>query len=191
VLEPPTVVVPPVNESPAVSLYSGADVVRIAKGQTGKIHVMVSGVNGAKGSAEIGWSSSKGSVARVSGGKILKAQAGKALTVKVKATKVGATTIQLTGPGGVKTAVRVQVVPKPVKARKVSLNLVSEKVGPSALRVVTTPRNATWQPVTWSSANPQVATVDAAGRITVHAPGKAKITAKYGAKKATITLSTT
>ncbi|MDR1295277.1 MAG: Ig-like domain-containing protein [Bifidobacteriaceae bacterium] len=113
------------------------------------------------------------------------------MTVKIKATKVGASTIQLTGPNGVTAAVKVQVVPKPVKATSVSLKLVTDKTGRSVLRVVTTPRNATWRPVTWSSADPRIATVDAAGRIAVHAPGKAKITAKYGATKTTITLSTT
>jgi uncharacterized protein YjdB len=140
------------------------------------------------GKVTVGVSSSKKSVAQVKGGKQVSARVGKALTVSIKARKTGVTTIRLTGPGGAKLAFKVRVVAKPVKATKVAVKLGKDKAGAKVLRVVTTPRSATWQPLTWSTSNRTVMTVDAAGRITVRAPGQAKITAKYGAKKTRITI---
>jgi hypothetical protein len=114
---------------------------------------------------------------------------GKALTVNVKARKTGTATIRLTGPGGARLAFKVKVVAKPVKATKVVVKLGKDKAGAQVVRVVTTPRSATWQPLRWSTSNRKAMTVDAAGRITVRAPGQARITAKYGGKKARITIS--
>lgn len=80
----------------------------------------------------------------------------------------------------------ITVVKKPVSG--VSLNRTSETIimGTTlALSAAVSPADATYRQVTWSSSNPGVATVDAAGVVTGRGDGTAAITATADGQSAT------
>ncbi|MBO4625420.1 MAG: Ig-like domain-containing protein [Bacteroidales bacterium] len=120
------------------------------------------------------WTSSDASVATVSGG-------------KVTAVKEGSATI--TAKAGDKTATcAVTVMKQVIAVTGITLNKTSlelNKGQSETLSAMVTPDNATDKTVNWTSSQPEVATVDANGKITAVSAGSAVIKAKAGEKEAT------
>ena len=70
---------------------------------------------------------------------------------------------------------------KAVKAEEAKITLLlgaSEKAAQGKIRALITPENATTKKCIYTSSNESVVTVDAAGNLQAHAPGKARITVK-------------
>ena len=113
----------------------------------------------------------------------------------VTAIKEGTTTITVTTEDGGKTATCTVVVipyqvPDPVRVTGVSLNKNTLKLKEGAtetLIATVTPANADDKSVTWSSDHPEVATVNANGKVTAVKAGTCTITVKTndGGKTAT------
>lgn len=121
------------------------------------------------------WSSSDKAVATVRKG-VVKAQ--------------GKGTAIITAKSGSKKArVKVKVVPKTVKTTKITLSpskTIRLKVGgKKTVKATVEPEDST-QPVKWSSSNEKVAKVNSKGVVTAKGKGTAKITAKSGAKSASV-----
>ena len=111
-------------------------------------------------------------------------------TGQVTAYKPGKATI--TAKAGDKTATCTVTV-NPVKVTSVSLNKteLELKVGASeTLTATVAPENATDKTVTWTSQHPEVATVDANGKVTAVAKGSTTITAKAGDVTAVCSVTT-
>lgn len=132
------------------------------------------------------WSSSNNEIATVNNG-------------VVTAVKEGTATITVTTAEGGKTAtckVTVNVTvnaPQTVPVTGVTLDeteLTLEKDGSQTLTATVAPTNATNKDVTWSSSNPEVATVEG-GKVTAVSEGTATITAKAGEQTATCTVTVT
>ena len=103
-------------------------------------------------------------------------------TGKVTAVKAGDATITATADG--KTAKCQVTTVEPVAVTGVSLSpeAVQLAVGTTTtLKATVAPDNATNQKVTWSSSNPEVATVEGNGLITAKAIGQAEIEVKTAA----------
>lgn len=98
---------------------------------------------------------------------------------KVKAVKVGSTTITATANGNptIKESIEVTVtiVPKSLKLSKASMNIAKNQ----SVKVTATlaPSNVTNPTVVWKSSNTKVAKVDSKGNIKGNANGSATITA--------------
>ena len=99
---------------------------------------------------------------------------------KVVGQKPGTTTITVTTVDGNKTATcEVTVKETPVAVTGVGLNTNDLKLSAgegNQLVVTITPQHATNPKVTWKSSAPEVATVDANGKVIAQAPGTATIT---------------
>ena len=99
---------------------------------------------------------------------------------KVVAQKPGNATITVTTKDGNKTATcEVTVKETPVAVTGVGLNTNDLKLSAgegNQLVVTITPQHATNPKVTWKSSAPEVATVDANGKVIAQAPGTAMIT---------------
>ena len=126
------------------------------------------------------WSSSNSEVATVDNGVVTAVSAGEAI-------------ITVTTEDGAKTATcKVTVnAPQTVPVTGVTLDkaeLTLEKGSTGTLKATVEPQNATNNTVTWSSSNPEVATVDN-GVVTAVSAGTAIITAKAGDKTATCTVT--
>ena len=84
----------------------------------------------------------------------------------------------------------VTVIPTPAESVTLSQTTASLKVGQTVTLTATVmPEDATDKAVTWTSSNEAVATVDANGKVTAKALGKAVITAKSGDVSATCTVT--
>ncbi|WP_419002911.1 Ig-like domain-containing protein, partial [Anaerotignum lactatifermentans] len=126
------------------------------------------------------WSSSNSEVATVDNGVVTAVSAGEAI-------------ITVTTEDGAKTATcKVTVnAPQTVPVTGVTLDkaeLTLEKGSTGTLKATVEPQNATNNTVTWSSSNPEFATVDN-GVVTAVSAGEAIITAKAGDKTATCTVT--
>ncbi len=129
-------------------------------------------------SAGISWKSNNPAVAAVQG-------SGAACTVTAEAPGAATITASITTDGGAThqatCAITVTEPAVPVSRVEIStaamLNTV-EKNDTLQLEAVVYPTDATNQAVSWSSSNPDVASVDADGTVTGAAPGKTVITAK-------------
>lgn len=113
----------------------------------------------------------------------------------VTAKAAGTATITVTTEDGAKTATcKVTVnAPQTVPVTGVTLDeteLTLEKDGSQTLTATVAPTNATNKDVTWSSSNPEVATVEG-GKVTAVSEGTATITAKAGEQTATCTVTVT
>ena len=114
------------------------------------------------------WSSSNPEVATVDNGVVTAVSAGEAI-------------ITVTTEDGAKTATcKVTVnAPQTVPVTGVTLDkaeLTLEKGSTGTLKATVAPQNATNNTVTWSSNNPEVATVDSTGKVVAQKPGNATIT---------------
>jgi uncharacterized protein YjdB len=117
----------------------------------------------------ISWSSSNEEVATVSDEGV------------VTGGRIGTAVITASDPTGeiaANTTITVRQDQRPVRSIAMSSRTLSLAVGQtSALTVTFTPSNATMRGITWSSDNSAIATVDASGRVSGHAPGTAVISA--------------
>lgn len=109
---------------------------------------------------------------------------------KIKAKKVGKTTITIKAKDGKKASAKITViVPKTVvKSVKLDKKTATIKVGSSVtLKATLNPKKPTVKTVTWKSSNEKVATVSSKGKVTGKTVGTAKITVTTldGSKKAT------
>ena len=124
---------------------------------------------------KVTWSSSNGSIASVSNGKITARSAG---------------VVTITAKAGNKTAsARVTVLENEIDVTRVTINKSSLTldVGEAyTLSATVTPSNATNKKVTWSSSNESVASVSSSGRVTAKKAGTVTITARAGNKSDTI-----
>lgn len=124
---------------------------------------------------KVTWSSSNGSIASVSNGKITARSAG---------------VVTITAKAGNKTAsARVTVLENEIDVTRVTINKSSLTldVGEAyTLSATVTPSNATNKKVTWSSSNESVASVSSSGRVTAKKAGTVIITARAGNKSDTI-----
>jgi uncharacterized protein YjdB len=122
---------------------------------------------------EVSWSTSDAGIVSLD-------QTGNVLTVKATAVKEGTAKITVTTKDGGKTAeCAVTVSKKIINVTGVTLdkNSASLLVGQTQqLTATVTPDNATDKSVTWSSSNPNVATVDQTGLVTAKAGGSVTIT---------------
>ena len=124
------------------------------------------------------WSSSNPTVASVSNGNVTALKAGTAL-ITAKAGSLTATCTVSVGGASI------------VYVTGISLNKTSATIKPNATLTLTatvTPSDATDKTVTWSSSNPNVASVSN-GIVTGHKEGTAVITAEAGSKSATCTVT--
>jgi uncharacterized protein YjdB len=84
------------------------------------------------------------------------------------------------------TSAKVQITSYPVSSVNVTPSTLSLKPGETAtLTAEVLPENAIDKTVTWSSENPEIATVDGSGKVTAVAPGETVITAAAGGKSGT------
>lgn len=124
---------------------------------------------------KVTWSSSNGSIASVSNGKITARSAG---------------VVTITAKAGNKTAsARVTVLEDEIDVTRVTINKSSLTldVGEAyTLSATVTPSNATNKKVTWSSSNTDIVSVSSSGRVTAKKAGTVIITARAGNKSDTI-----
>lgn len=114
------------------------------------------------GSSSVSWSSSDEDVLSASGGLL-------------NAKSPGTTTVTATLHNGAKT---FKVTVKEIPVTSVSIAGAPERLElnqSAPLSASIEPSNATYQDVTWSSSNPEVAAVDASGRVSAVSPGTAAI----------------
>ncbi len=113
---------------------------------------------------------------------------------KVTAHTPGTATITATA-GGQSATCTVTVkdnAPAIIPVASISLNKKSLALNMNESETLTatvTPTDATNKTVTWQSSDESVATVDADGKVTAHAPGTATITATAGGQSATCTVT--
>ncbi len=108
---------------------------------------------------------------------------------KVTAIALGNTTITAKC-GSVSASCSVTVVATPAESVTINQTSAQLKVGEIvSLTATVLPANATGKTVTWSSSNPEVATVDANGKVTAIALGSATITAKCGSVSASCSVT--
>ena len=96
--------------------------------------------------------------------------------------------------GGKSSVCVISVRKKTIAATSVTLNKTSLALnkGESATLVATVkPDDATFQTVSWTSSDSNVASVDSKGKVTAISNGNATITAKVGDKEATCTVTVT
>ena len=168
-------------KNPATKITIDSATLSLLKGDTAKVDYALAGeLAGEVDEAEaVTWSSSNESVATVASGMVLAKGSG-AATIDVEVTT-----------GGSKVAGTCTVtVTNPVQSISLSETSKTVVVGDGAFELVATvePSDADAGGVTWVSSDPQVATVDERGGVTVHAAGSANITASTGGKSAACAL---
>ena len=109
-------------------------------------------------------------------------------TGKVTTIKAGSATI--TAKAGEKTASCKVTVCIPVTSVELNKTTLNMKVGDTETLVATVkPDNVTDKTVTWTSSDPEIATVDEVGKVTAVKDGDVTITAKAGEKTATCSVT--
>lgn len=122
------------------------------------------------------WRSSDVGVATVDQrGLVTGISAGTATITVTSEGALGATTI-VVGPG--LGSDRVEIAPRVMAVAVGGAAQLTARVYRCNASIVGSCSEATGQPVTWSSANPQVATVDQNGRLTAHRTGAVGVTAR-------------
>jgi hypothetical protein len=178
----------PGTAGPALSRLA-TTVVRVAvpEGKAVRIPIATYWTAGSReGKVSVRWTSSAAKVATVTKGKrtgTLSWRAGGAAKVTVRALKLGTAKLTLTAPGAKRLVITVKVVAKAKKvtAVKITGRGSSVRVGRSvSLGAKVLPAGATKAVATWSSSNPAVAQVDAAGTVTGLTSGRAVIVLKVG-----------
>ncbi len=149
----------------AISLSKASVALNRSRGETATLTATVLPANAANKSVK--WTSSNGSVASVSNGKITPVGRGSATITCTAADGSGAkATCAVTVSDDVK-----------VSSIALSRSALTLKVGASEkLTASLSPADATNKGVRWSSGNSPVATVDSSGRVSAVAPGSATIT---------------
>ena len=107
----------------------------------------------------------------------------------VRAVSVGEATISASF-ANVATSCVITVEPTPISGLSLSQTSVNLKVTEEfQLTATIYPETTTDKTVTWSSSNPEVATVDATGKVTAISIGESIVTASCGDVKATCTVT--
>jgi subtilisin family serine protease len=196
------------------TLASSRSTVYIRRGKT--LHLRVADYYATNETLTITWSSSKRSVATVTSGTKAAAKRGhgslrdttiatttrpggssgtlKGLSIAIKGLKVGSATLSLKPGAGKTVKVKIRVVGKTKKLGSVSLTALpaGHVMAIGATKRVSaklSPASATDVAVTWSSSNPAVLAVDATGRLVALKAGKAKLTARAGSHKKSVTIT--
>ena len=95
----------------------------------------------------------------------------------ITAVSPGTTTVRLTAQGGVSDAVDVHVAGTPVRTFALNTHSIEMDKGDVSGLSYTFNYGAVEQNVSWSSANPEIVAVDAAGRLTALSAGETYVTA--------------
>lgn len=95
----------------------------------------------------------------------------------ITAVSPGTTTVRLTAQGGVTAKVNVHVAGVPVRTFALNTHSIVMNKGDVSGLSYTFNHGAMEQHVSWSSENPAVVAVDAAGRLTALSAGEARVTA--------------
>lgn len=95
----------------------------------------------------------------------------------ITAVSPGETTVRLTAQGGVSTKVDVHVAGIPVRTFALNTHSIEMDKGDVSGLSYTFNYGAMEQNVSWSSANPEIVSVDAAGRLTALSAGETYVTA--------------
>lgn len=133
--------------------------------ETAQLHVLISPDNAVEPGLK--WSSSAPAVASVSSSGLVTAQDN------------GTAEISVSTADGVKTASATVTVTTPVTGISLDTSKLGLKSGQSVqLTATVTPGSASNQQITWSTSNPEVATVAQSGQVTAKANGTATITAR-------------
>lgn len=135
------------------------------------------------GNKNVTWSTANAAVAAVDSNGTVTAVAKGSTEITVTTEDGGYTascTVTVTEDGTNVTPAKVAV--SEVRLNQTSLSLNKGDV--ATLTATVAPQNASDKNVTWTSSNPQTATVDAAGKVTAVAKGTAVITAQAGGKTA-------
>jgi uncharacterized protein YjdB len=176
----------------ASGLRVAAAQVRIVRGTTVKVPVVVYPAVGAAGTLPLAWTR-KGTAVAVGGTSSstgsVEATFGKKVVLAVKGVKKGTSTVRVTA-GGRSVAIKVTVVAKPVRASKVVIRTKPLKDGKTvvfAARVA--PSGATGVVPRWKSSRPSVASIDATGKLTAKKKGKTVVTATVKGAKAKVTIT--
>jgi hypothetical protein len=105
-------------------------------------------------------------------------------TLTLTARSVGKTKVTVTAAGGQQLVLTVIVGKKAQKVTAAKVTGVKTLATGGQVRLGATvkPARASRAKVTWSSANPAIATVDAAGLVTAHAAGRVRINATIAGK---------
>jgi hypothetical protein len=180
--------------------------VNVAKGATLKIPYVAIRSDSTAAKTKVTWAV-KGKAVRVQGSAkakgSVKAKLDATSYLKVKGIKTGTSTITLKLANGNALKLQVTVRAKAVAAKKVTvkakpasllkagkLTLTRGQATPATtLKATVKPAKATGNVVTWTSSNPKIATIDAAGRVTAKAKGKTTLKAKSGQVTTRITLT--
>ena len=173
-----------VTAVPAAAIVIAPSAVTLTKGDTSRFTATVRDASGSVlANRAVTWSSSNPTIATVSSSGLVTAVAAGTATVTARSDAVSATAaVSIAAPP-----------PAPVAAIVVSLGSTSLAAG-QGTQATATLRDAagnvlTGRTVTWSSANPEVATVTAAGRVTAVAPGTASVIATSEGQTGAATLT--
>ena len=128
----------------------------------------------------VAWSSSDEAIATVTDNGIVAGIAEGAATITATAESQSGTAAVTIDPDGVASIALSPIAPSGVPGEEVQLTATLRDDGGNIL---------TGRPVTWTSANPDKATVDATGLVTAVAVGSTTLQAASGAKTATVTFS--
>jgi uncharacterized protein YjdB len=145
----------------------------------GSLTVPVAADNGTSISAKLTYTSSNPAVATVSAAGMITGK------------KAGSAVITIKALNGTSTKITVTVVKKSAKISKIKIKAAPKlKKGKTAFLTFTvSPAKAPHGKISIKSSKPNVLTVDKAGKLTTKKKGKATITVKVGAKKATKTIT--
>ncbi|MDR1294988.1 MAG: Ig-like domain-containing protein, partial [Bifidobacteriaceae bacterium] len=170
--------------------------VRVVLGASVTIPIIGEAPSGGASKAAVTWTSSKLKVASIAVGKrsgIVRVPVGRVAKVTIKALRKGTTNLTLRAEGRT-LRVKVIVVGAKVKPGRLTIGPKNTrlKTGHSlALTAAPTNRKATGIVPRWTSSNPKVAAVDAAGRLTAKSNGRATITVRAGGVTARRTVRVT
>jgi uncharacterized protein YjdB len=169
-----------VSEEPVTGITLNTNQATLKIGATVTINPIIAPINASN--KEVTYSSSNGSVAKVSS------------TGVVTATGYGTTIISVSTVNGGFTTLFIVYVPEPVDSITLSQNSLIFNVGDAGVTLTATvkPSNLAVKTVTWTSSNSSIATVDSNGKITPVSGGSTVITATSvldNTKKATCSVT--
>jgi hypothetical protein len=158
--------------------------VRVVKGKTVKVPVIVYPAADAHGKVKVSWSRT-GKAVRVGGSAktrgTVNGTLGKPLTLSIKAKVLGTSKVRLTTAGRSFT-ITVTVVAKAQSATRAKIQGTKTLTQGSTAVLSAAPRpaKATGAVPRWKSSKPSIATIDRTGRIVAKKPGRTVVTLTLG-----------
>jgi hypothetical protein len=197
---PAPVATPPAAKAPQIVRFGTRfKTVVIPAGTTTKVKVATYPAPGTRaGTTRVTWKTGSASVASPVKGKktgTMSWRTGSTATVALKAFAAGRTQLTLTSPGASPVTIRIKVVSQATaqtkRLREVDLD------GPGTLAIgrstvlkpELTPAGAIRSGASWRSTDPEVATVNAVGRVTAKSTGRTVIVLKVEGKTAKKTIT--